>query len=183
MIEKEDVFAYLNKEYRNVSIISTCGYMSRDLYNFSDSKNYFYMLGAMGMAAPVALGIALAKPEKKVIILDGDGSLLMSYGILKLIGHYKPKNLLHIVLDNEMYESTGGQECITLNNLCEIAAYNGYQSVLCVRNIDELPKQNSVQYPALIHIKTAPKKEKAGSRVAYTPEEIKHRFVSDLNNN
>ncbi len=91
-------------------VIATTGRPSRELFNTADRKDNFYMQGSMGHAASIALGIALEKPDKKVVVLDGDGALLMHMGVLSSIGHYKPKNFIHVILDNESYESTGDQD-------------------------------------------------------------------------
>ena len=95
----------------NEFIVSTTGMISRELYDIKedDNKN-FYMIGSMGCASSFALGVALQQNDKKVVIFDGDGALLMKLGTLATIGHYKPANLIHILFDNESYESTGGQK-------------------------------------------------------------------------
>jgi phosphonopyruvate decarboxylase len=86
------------------------------------------MQGSMGHASAMGLGIALHQPTKKVVILDGDGSLLMHMGILSSIGYYHPKNLYHIVLDNESYESTGDQDTTSPStDFSRIAKACGYR--------------------------------------------------------
>ena len=92
------------------AVIATTGKPSRELFSVEDRKENFYMQGSMGHAASIGLGIALSKPRKKVVVLDGDGAVLMHLGILSSIGHYKPKNFYHVVLDNESYETTGDQD-------------------------------------------------------------------------
>jgi phosphonopyruvate decarboxylase len=91
-------------------VIATTGKPSRELFSVSDRKKNFYMQGSMGHAASIGLGAALSKPKKKVVVLDGDGAVLMHLGILSAVGHYKPKNFYHVVLDNESYETTGDQD-------------------------------------------------------------------------
>jgi phosphonopyruvate decarboxylase len=91
-------------------VVATTGKPSRELFAVKDRAKNFYMQGSMGHAASIGLGVALAQPDKKVVILDGDGAVLMHMGILSTIGHYKPKNICHIVLDNESYETTGDQD-------------------------------------------------------------------------
>lgn len=88
-------------------IVSTCGFTSRELFNAADRPENFYLVGSMGMSAPVALGLALARPERTVIALDGDGSLLMNLSVLPLVAASGTR-LLHVVVDNGMHESTGG---------------------------------------------------------------------------
>ncbi len=91
-------------------VIATTGKPSRELFATADRPENFYMQGSMGHAASIGLGLALSRPDKKVLVLDGDGAILMHLGILSSIGHYKPKNLVHVVLDNESYETTGDQD-------------------------------------------------------------------------
>jgi len=108
-------------------IIATTGKPSRELFSVFDRKKNFYMQGSMGHAASIGLGIAIHRPQKKVIILDGDGALLMHMGILSSVGHEKPENFYHIVLDNESYESTGDQDTTSSSTDFKAAALScGY---------------------------------------------------------
>lgn len=92
----------------NSLVISIFGQVSDELYNSGDSAKYFYMRGGMGMASSIGMGIALARPEKKVFVLDGDGSLIMNIGSLASISHYKPANLYHVIINNRVHGSIGG---------------------------------------------------------------------------
>jgi phosphonopyruvate decarboxylase len=78
-------------------VVATTGKPSRELFSVSDKRGNFYMQGSMGHAASIGLGIALARPDKKTIVLDGDGALLMHMGVLSSVGHYKPGNFYHVV--------------------------------------------------------------------------------------
>ena len=95
------------------AVISTTGKASRELYELDDQEhtrtNRFYMVGSMGCAAGFGLGIARAQPERQVVVLDGDGAVLMKMGSLATAGHLGAKNFHHVVLDNGAYDSTGGQ--------------------------------------------------------------------------
>lgn len=116
----------------NDLIVATTGYTGRELYALGDRDNQLYMVGSMGCAASLGLGLALASPQRRVIIIDGDGALLMHLGVLTTIGYEQPANLLHIVLDNEQYESTGGQSTSShAVDFCAIAAASSYTSVTC----------------------------------------------------
>lgn len=111
-------------------VVSTTGYTTRELYACGDRENQFYMLGAMGCASSLALGLAMAQPARRVIVLDGDGALLMRLGALATIGYERPANLVHILLDNEVHESTGRQSTVSHSvDLCGIAAACGYPRV------------------------------------------------------
>ena len=91
-------------------VIATTGKPSRELFSVCDRSKNFYMQGSMGHAAAIGLGVAMNKPQNKVVVLDGDGAILMHQGILSSVGHYQPKNFYHLVLDNESYETTGDQD-------------------------------------------------------------------------
>ena len=90
-------------------VVSANGMISRELFAVKDTANNFYMLGSMGLASSIGLGLALSVPDRKIVVLDGDGNLLMNMGSLATIANLSPKNLVHIVLDNGSYASTGGQ--------------------------------------------------------------------------
>jgi len=90
-------------------VISANGLISRELFTIKDSPRNFYMLGSMGLASSIGFGLAFSLPNKKVVVIDGDGNILMNLGSLATIGHFAPSNLIHFVLDNEMHASTGGQ--------------------------------------------------------------------------
>ena len=83
--------------------------MSRELFSLGDDDKNFYMVGAMGCSSAISLGIALKKSKQKVVCLDGDGALLMRTGVMSNISHYRPNNLIHILINNLSHESTGGQ--------------------------------------------------------------------------
>ena len=90
-------------------IISANGFMSRDLFELKEKNSNFYMIGSMGLASSIGLGVALKNPRKKIFIFDGDGNILMNLGSLVTIGTLQPKNMIHIIFDNGSHESTGGQ--------------------------------------------------------------------------
>ena len=112
MNRKEAIQAIV-KEIGTSPIVSANGYISRDLYETHDRKENFYMIGSMGLASSIALGVAIKNPKIKVYVFDGDGNILMNLGSLATIGNLKPKNLIHIVFDNHAHESTGGQPTVS----------------------------------------------------------------------
>lgn len=91
------------------AVIGGIGNSNFDLWNAGPRPQNFYMLGSMGLTVPIALGVALAQPERKVFALEGDGSMLMQLGVLTTIANLKPRNLAIIVWDNAMYQITGSQ--------------------------------------------------------------------------
>jgi len=94
-------------------LVATTGYTGRELYALGDAPNQFYMVGSMGCGASLGLGLAQACPARRVVVLDGDGALLMRLGALATLGFQRPANLLHVVLDNGQHESTGGQATVS----------------------------------------------------------------------
>ncbi|MYW17017.1 phosphonopyruvate decarboxylase [Streptomyces sp. SID2955] len=107
--DRDDLVAAVLAEVGEERILSTTGYLSRTLYNGGDRPGNFYMQGSMGHVAALGLGAALARPEDRFVVLDGDGSALMHLGSLATVGHHAPANLVHVVFDNQAYDSTGGQ--------------------------------------------------------------------------
>jgi len=120
-------------------IIASTGYTGRELYASGDRPNQLYMVGSMGCAISIGLGLALARPERRIVVLDGDGAALMRLGALATVGFERPGNLLHIVLDNGLHESTGGQATVSQSiDFCALAAACGYTQVASVSAPAEL---------------------------------------------
>ena len=112
-------------------VIATTGFTGRELYALDDRPNHLYMVGSMGCAPALALGLAKARPDLRVIVVDGDGALLMRMGNLATIGAYGGDNLLHLVLDNEAHDSTGAQATVTASvNFARAGAACGYRRTL-----------------------------------------------------
>jgi len=120
-------------------VICTLGLPSRELYSLSDKPSHFYMLGSMGMASSIGLGLALAQ-EKRVYIIDGDGSLLMNLGSLATVAAHAPKNYCLVVVDNKGYGSTGHQPTPTAGrtDLAQLARAAGIEQVCAVKTLSEL---------------------------------------------
>ena len=96
-------------------MIATTGYTGRELYALDDRPCQLYMVGSMGCAVSLGLGLAVARPDRRIVVIDGDGAALMRLGALTTIGTERPPNLLHLLLDNGMHESTGGQATVSRN--------------------------------------------------------------------
>ncbi|MFL5654700.1 MAG: thiamine pyrophosphate-dependent enzyme [Ktedonobacteraceae bacterium] len=105
---REDALKTIYPELEQRIVVTIMGAVAAELYTLGHRHNFFYLEHAMGLASSMGLGIALVMPEHKVIVLDGDGSLLMNLGTLSTMARYKPGNLLHIVFDNESLLSVGG---------------------------------------------------------------------------
>ena len=121
-------------------VIASLGHPAYDLFATGDRDSYFYTWGSMGLASSIGLGLAMAQPHARVVVLDGDGSLLMNLGSLATIGWVQPKNLVLIVWDNALYGTTGGQQTATAHgtDLAAAARAMGIPSAVTVTSIDEL---------------------------------------------
>src|SRR5436309_6852895 len=121
-------------------VATIMGAVAAELYTLGHRHNFFYLEHAMGLASSMGLGIALALPDHKVIVIDGDGSLLMNLGTLSTMARYKPGNLLHIVFDNESLLSVGGFPTATSTgtDLAGIARASGVPSVKEANTLESL---------------------------------------------
>jgi thiamine pyrophosphate-dependent acetolactate synthase large subunit-like protein len=132
----DEIFALLRDE--DVAVFST-GIISREAFSLRDRSANFYMLGSMGMAVSFSLGIALARPRQKVVVIDGDGAAFMNLGGLAMAGFSRARNIVHIVFDNGVYASTGGQRCISSDlDLSAFARSSGYARVKTAKNPSSL---------------------------------------------
>ncbi len=108
-------------------VLATTGFCGRELYALGDRPNHLYMVGSMGCVTSVALGLARARPDLQVVALDGDGAALMRMSAFATLGAYGPSNLIHLLLDNGVHESTGGQATVSPHlSFASIAAACGY---------------------------------------------------------
>jgi|KBSSwiStaDraftv2_1062776.scaffolds.fasta_scaffold115913_2 phosphonopyruvate decarboxylase len=115
----------------STAVLASTGFCGRELYAIDDRPNHLYMVGSMGCVVPLALGLALARPDIRVIALDGDGAALMRMGAFATVGAYGPPNLQHLLLDNGVHDSTGGQATVSKHvSFAEIAAACGYAASL-----------------------------------------------------
>ena len=125
---------------RDAAIISSLGHPTYDLFAARDRPQNFYTWGSMGIASSIGLGLALARPAERVIVIDGDGSLLMNLGSLATIGLLQPPNLVLIVMDNGEYATTGRQPTATASgaDLAAAASAMGISSATAVHDADQL---------------------------------------------
>jgi sulfopyruvate decarboxylase subunit beta len=120
-------------------VVTIMGAVAAEVQSIGHRPNFFYLQHAMGLASSVGLGIALARPELPVVVLDGDGSLLMNLGGLTTLARYRPRNLVHVVFDNESLLSVGGFPTATStgSDLAAIAAAAGVPATATLRTLDE----------------------------------------------
>ena len=141
---RREILAELQSAAREDDIvIASTGVSGRELYALEDRANQLYMVGSMGCAISLGLGLAAAltaaRQDRRVIVVDGDGAALMRLGALCTVGAEKPENLVHLLLDNRIHESTGGQATVSGSvDLCAIAAASGYAKVSSVASPNAL---------------------------------------------
>lgn len=123
-------------------VVTIMGAVAAELQSIGHRSNFFYLQHAMGLASSLGLGIALTRPEKQVIVFDGDGSILMNLGGLTTLARYRPRNLLHVVFDNESLLSVGGFPTATStgSDIGGIAAAAGVPRSATVRSVDEFTR-------------------------------------------
>ena len=166
-------------------VLSTTGMISREVFATRDRPENFYMIGSMGLLSSFGLGLALLTPQRRVFVLEGDGSALMSLGTLPLIAAEHPDNLTHIILDNEAYESTGAQPSISSKvDLGDVAGSCGYACVAWVDGTGELDLALSQcdlgEGPFLILVKVGIAPVEGIPRVSHSPTDIRDRFKDSI---
>jgi thiamine pyrophosphate-dependent acetolactate synthase large subunit-like protein len=132
--------AMLARRLRNEVVVSNLGQASLDLQQAADRALNCYLFGSMGQTSSIALGLALARPDVRVVCLDGDGSLLMNLGSLCTIANTAPRNYALVIWDNEVHQTTGGQPTATAfrSSLAAIARGAGIEQAIEVRTESEL---------------------------------------------
>ena len=181
MIRKEAIELCLS-EIKEQSIIAANGFISRDLFNVKDKNTNFYMIGSMGLASSIGLGVALKRPKKKIFVFDGDGNILMNLGSLTTIGSLKPKNLIHVVFDNSVHESTGSQPTntnfVSIEKIAKACNYNHTFTVRTENSFEKiLRKIKKLKGPIMIVVKIQQSNGQKSARINYEPIEIKERFM------
>lgn len=169
------------------AIICANGYVSREAYNAGDRDLAFYMLGSMGLAPAIAFGVAHARPDVPVWILDGDGNVLMSMGNLALIGAFALPNIHHVCFDNGVYASTGNQTTIAgkvaIERVAEAAGYRhtariGDEQGL-IAALDALADTPGPHFLRVM-LDAEPHPREDIPRIAETPEQLRDRLAGAL---
>jgi sulfopyruvate decarboxylase subunit beta len=130
---------YEHLQRPNVVVVTIMGAVAAELQDIGHRPNFFYLQHAMGLASSLGLGIALSRPDLQVVVFDGDGSLLMNLGGLTTLARYRPRNLVHVVFDNESLLSVGGFPTATSSgsDLASIAAAAGVPHTVTVRTVED----------------------------------------------
>jgi thiamine pyrophosphate-dependent acetolactate synthase large subunit-like protein len=167
-------------------VVLANGLISREGYAARHRERNFYMLGSMGLAGAISLGIALARPDAPSVVLDGDGNLLMGMSVLPMVGAWQPRCFLHVVLDNGTYGSTGGQPSVSeAADFCGLALNSGYRRAETVGELEPLRRRVrewlSERGPSLLHVTVAgTDARKAPPRVPEPPIQMAARLTAAL---
>ncbi|MEP2671425.1 MAG: phosphonopyruvate decarboxylase [Cyclobacteriaceae bacterium] len=171
----------------NTVLLATTGKTGRELFEVADKPNHLYMVGSMGCISSLGLGLAISQPEKKIVVIDGDGSAIMRMGSFTTNAYYQPGNLLHILLDNNTHDSTGGQATVSHNiDFVDQAASVCYPIALRVGTLDELTKA-VVKWQmngglTFLYLKIAKGSTKDLGRPTMKPHEVKTRLMKFIAN-
>ena len=179
-LSRLDAIAAARKALGREPVVHANGYMCRESFSLGDRPENFYMIGSMGLASAIGLGLSLADPARPAVVLDGDGNLLMNLGIVPLVAALQPRRFVHIVFDNEVYGSTGSQRSISAEiRLDRMAATAGYRTVAAVTAADEITEAVRAALdgagPHFILAKVTTQEAEV-PRIPYTPHEIRDRF-------
>ena len=172
----------LNVADERTAIIATTGKCGRELFTLADRPQHLYQVGSMGGASGMGLGVAL-NVDRPVVVLDGDGAALMKLGAFATIGAYAPKNLIHVVLDNGVHDSTGGQQTVSASvDFAAVALDCGYAYAASCDDMEgfEQAWRGSRDGPSLIHLRIAPGSMEKLGRPTISPAEVARRFKSFL---
>jgi sulfopyruvate decarboxylase subunit beta len=162
------------------------GMIGREVFSVRDRPRQFYMIGSMGLALSIGLGLALVRPERDVVVFDGDGNVLMGMGVLATAGALAPRNLWHVVFDNEAHGSTGDQKTVTDRvDLIAVAAACGYASAVRLAE----PTLHALRAaacdlfaqpgPAALLVKVDKGNVAGIGRVTPSPQELSERFRTE----
>ena len=184
MIRKEAISLAV-EQIGKQPIISANGFISRDLCEVCDKDSNFYMIGSMGLASSIGLGLALKNPKKRFFIFDGDGNILMNLGSLTTIGALKPKNFIHIIFDNSIHESTGSQPTnsgvIDIKKIAAVCNYTHTYTVSDENNfLKIIRKIKKLNGPIMILVKIQQNKQIKSERIKISPIKIKERFMKSI---
>ncbi len=190
LTREEAIEAVINDLDKSEIIVSTTGKISRELYGYRDRVGGchgrdFLTIGSMGHCSQIALGIALAKPERQVYCLDGDGAVIMQMGAVAIIGSTKAKNFRHIVFNNGCHDSAGGlATCGFAVSLTDIAMACGYALALQAQTKKEIDDTVGIMKttagPAMLEVRIKKGAREDLGRPKYSPKDIKTRFMEFL---
>lgn len=161
--------------------LATTGFTGRELYEVGDIPNNFYMVGSMGCVSSLGLGLGLARPDLRLVVIDGDGSILMRMGAAAVVAAYAPPNLVHVLLDNNAHDSTGGQKTVSDNvDFIRFAESVGYGNGFYAHDADELTSLIQRGFdsgrPTFVYLQISGGTRENLGRPRTRPPEIRQRF-------
>lgn len=141
-LNRREVLAKVLEARADALVVASLGTSNYDLFAVSPAAHNAYFWGAMGLAVPAGLGLAIARPERRVLVVAGDGDMMMSIGSLSVIAAQAPENLSILVMDNEMFEETGAQTGLTASraDIAQIALGSGFEKTMVARSQDDAGK-------------------------------------------
>lgn len=179
---RRDAIENIMKDIEDELIVCNIGVPCKELYSVRDRAENFYMIGSMGLASSIGLGLAIACRDKKVVVIDGDGALLMNLGSLITVFSQNPENLTWIVINNGAYGSTGNQDTYAQKvDLLKLAKGVGFKDAHNYEdiNLKEILNNNKCSF---INYQVAAGNSNAPN-LDLTPDEIKERFIKKINEN
>ena len=184
---RHDVLGQLidSTDVKETVLIASTGFNGRELYAIDDRPNQLYMVGSMGCAASLGLGLSLVRPDKKIIVIDGDGATLMRMGNVATVGACGGENFYHLLLDNHVHESTGGQATVSSAiDFPAVADACGYRSIFSTNaahtHITDFLQAGA---PAFMHIETSRGVPDGLPRPSIKPADVARRLMQHLNVN
>lgn len=136
-MDRRDCIEMMYPELADKLVVTIMGACAQELYDLGHRENFFYLQHAMGLASSIGLGLARHLPEDRVVVLDGDGSVLMNLGTLATLARYRPPNLIHVIFDNGSLLSTGGFDSQTTSGITDLAAIARGAGVPDVAEVDD----------------------------------------------
>ena len=184
MLNRLQATRYVVQQVTDEPIIASLGNPKFDLFTAQDRPQNFYMWNSMGLASSMGLGLAMVRPQQKVIILDGDGAILMNLNSLPTAAVRAPQNLIHVIWDNRQFELTGGQPTHTAfrTDLAKMAQGAGFDQVETVETQEAFERafSRALREPGPWVIVAIIDAERATGRPPKSPTYIKHRFMESL---
>ena len=165
----------------NSIVLASTGYTGRELFAIEDRPNHMYMVGSMGCVSSLGLGLSLARPDKKIIVIDGDGAALMRMGNFATIGAYAGENYYQVLLDNGVHESTGGQQTVSAAiDFPAVAAACGYRNIVESGGVESVSGFLTNCSPAFLYIQTRQGVPEGLARPTIKPFEVARRLMQHI---
>ena len=184
---RHDVLGQLidSTDVKETVLIASTGFNGRELYAIDDRPNQLYMVGSMGCAASLGLGLSLVRPDKKIIVIDGDGATLMRMGNVATVGACGGENFYHLLLDNHVHESTGGQATVSSAiDFPAVADACGYRNIFSAKEAHtHIADFLQAGAPAFMHIETSRGVPDGLPRPSIKPADVARRLMQHLNVN